>query len=127
MIFNAQVARFQLHHSSSVSLSGIGESCCCGRVKEEWHEPERKSAPGGGESAMPWAAVEDEKRILEGDADSSQHVGKQTSQASTSPEDWTDWSRSCLPTLIGDPNFGTALGLMRSRAFPGPTGKKSTS
>jgi hypothetical protein len=76
---------------------------------------------------MPWAAVEDEKRILEGDADSSQHVGKQTSQASTSPEDWTDWSRSCLPTLIGDPNFGTALGLMRSRAFPGPTGKKSTS
>lgn len=57
---------------------------------------------------MPWAAEEDEKRILEGDADSSQHVGKQTSQASTSPEDWNDWSRSCLPTLIGDPIFGTA-------------------
>ena len=162
--FKAQ-ARFRYHHASGVSLSSMGESCCCGRVKEEWHEPENNSPPpvfrdilrahspagreasGGldaltpraivfkdqarplhsfeefeedasekhaddaepGETsekdAMPWA--EDEKHILEGEADSSP-LGKQTSQASTSADDVSDWARSRLPTLIGDPSFGTA-------------------
>ena len=156
-----------LHHISGVSLS-MGESCCCGRVKEEWREPESTSPPpvfrdiqrvhspageASGEvdaltpkalvfkdqthalrsfeqvqddalenkhgddaeqdeasekDAVPWA--EDEKHMLEEHA-VSQPLGKQTSQASTastSADDVNDWARSRLPTLIGDPDFGTA-------------------